>query len=62
MLGVPLSKFAAGERPIKRIAKFLNAERLMEKLQAVIGSVPHNCIVTGDHDQWEPKRFGVSGE
>jgi hypothetical protein len=31
----------------------------MQKLQAVIGGVPHNRIVTGNHDQREPKRFGV---
>ena len=61
-LGAPLSKLAAGERPIKRVAKFLNAERLMEKLQAVIGSVPHNRIVAGNHNQWKSKRFGVFGE
>jgi hypothetical protein len=61
-LRVPLSKLAAGECQIKGVAKFLNAERLTKKLQAVIGSVPHNGIVTGDHNQWKPKRFGVSGE
>ena len=34
----------------------------MQKLQAVIGGVPHDRIVTRDHDQREPKRLRVVGE
>lgn len=60
--GVPLSKLAAGERPIKRVAKFMNPEGLMKELQVVIVGIRHNGVVTGDHNQREPKRFSMFSE
>ena len=61
-LAGPLPKLAAGECNVKRVAKCLNTKGFVQKLQAVIGSVPHDRIATGDHDQREPKRFSVFGQ
>jgi hypothetical protein len=44
-LSVPLPKFAAGERFIERVAKFMDTEGLVEKLQAVLSRIPHNGVV-----------------
>ena len=44
-LSVPLSKLAADKRFIERVAKFMDTEGLVEKLQAVLGRIPHNGVV-----------------
>ena len=57
-----MSKFAARERLIERVAKFMDTEGLMEKLQAVIGRISHNGVISRDHDYQEPKALCMRGE
>jgi hypothetical protein len=61
-LSAPLPKLAAGECLVERIAKFMDTEGFVEKLQAVLGCIPHNGVIPRDHYYGEPKPLCMRGE